>query len=272
MPMTLGLRREEAGPASRRRRASTTAFSLAGHVAVVGLLLTLAPAAPPARLAPPSIRVALVEPLRPRLDPTPAETISPAEPEPPKVEEKTPEEKPSEARPRPEAPRPSPVKAPPKTLVARATVTEPTPDAVAVGGGSTGQGMAEVGDGDLAGATTAGNGGGGGACNMTRRLQDALRKDRRAQAAVAEVNRGKALLVWNGEWVRHPAQEGAGLAALREAIMWEVGFAPEECRTQAMNGLVLISLTDGSRVALGHGRWRWSDLLFARGIRPSGGA
>ena len=271
MPTTLGLRRDEAGPASRRRRASTTAFSLAGHVAVLGLLLTLAPVAPPARIEPPSVRVALVE-LRPRLDPTPAETISPAEPEPPKVEEKRPEEKPSEAKPRPEAPRPSPVKAPPRNLVARATVSKPTPDAVAVGGGSTGQGMVEVGDGDLAGATTAGNGGGGGACNMTRRLQDALRRDRRAQAAVAEVNRGKALLVWNGEWVRHPAQEGAGLAALREAIMWEVGFAPAECRAQAMNGLVLISLSDGSRVALGHGRWRWSDLLFAKGIRPSGGA
>lgn len=271
MPTTLRLRRQEAGPASRRRRASTTAFSLAGHVAVVGLLLTLAPAAPPVRVEPPSVRVALIE-RRPRLDPTPAETISPAEPEPPKVEEKQPEEKPSEAKPRPEAPRPSPIKAPPKNLVAKPTVSKPTPDAVAVGGGSTGQGMAEVGDGDLVGATTAGSGGGGGACNMTRRLQDALRKDRRAQAAVAEVNRGKALLVWNGEWVRHPAQEGAGLAALREAIMWEVGFAPEECRTQAMNGLVLISLTDGSRVALGHGRWRWSDLLFAKGIRPSGGA
>lgn len=271
MPTALRLRREEAAPASRRRRASTTAFSLAGHVAAVALLLTLAPLPQPARIDPPAVKVSLVE-LRPRLDPTPAETISPAEPEPPKVEAQKPEEKPSQARPRPEAPRPSPVKAPPRNLVAKATVTKPTPDAVAVGGGSTGQGMAEVGDGDLVGATTAGNGGGGGACNMTRRLQDALRKDRRAQAAVAEVNRGKALLVWNGEWVRHPAQEGSGLAALREAIMWEVGFAPEECRTQAMNGLVLISLTDGSRVALGHGRWRWSDLLFARGIRPSGGA
>ena len=39
MPTTLGLRRDEAGPASRRRRASTTAFSLAGHVAVLGLVL-----------------------------------------------------------------------------------------------------------------------------------------------------------------------------------------------------------------------------------------
>lgn len=269
MPMTVSLRPDAGGPAKGPGRRASTAMSFVAHAAVLLALVAVAPDPAPPRPEPPSIRVALVE-LRPRLDPTPAETLSPAEPEPPKVEEKpVEEEKPSEAKPRPEAPRPSPIKAPPRNLVAKATVSKPTPDAVAVGGGSTGQGMAEVGDGDLAGATTAGDGGGG-ACNMTRRLQDALRRDRRAQAAVAEVNRGKAILVWNGEWVRHPAQEGAGLAAVREAIMWEVGFAPEECRTQAMNGLVLISLNDGSRVALGQGRWRWSDLLFAKGIRPSG--
>src|SRR5690606_3152694 len=137
-------------------------------------------------------------------------------------------------------PRPSPVKAPPRKLVARPTTDAPAKDALAVGGGATGkdmiatgngsagEGMAEVGDGDLAGATTAGSGGGGGACNMTQRLQAALRKDRRVRAAVAEVNRGKALLIWDGDWVRHPAQDGHGLAAVREAIMWEVGFAPKE--------------------------------------------
>ncbi|RAK59883.1 hypothetical protein DJ021_08725 [Phenylobacterium hankyongense] len=112
---------------------------------------------------------------------------------------------------------------------------------------------------------------------MTRRLQGALRKDPRVQAAVAEAHAGKALMVWNGDWVRHTGQDGNGLAAVREAIMWEVGFAPQACRAEAMRGLVLISLADGPgapRLVVGGGYWRWSDLLGAappgagRAFRP----
>ncbi len=116
----------------------------------------------------------------------------------------------------------------------------------------------------LAGAATADSGSGEGAgCNMLRRLQDALRKDRRVQAAVGEA--GGALMVWNGDWVRHPGQEGAGLAAVREAILWEVGFAPPACRVEPVKGLVVVTLSDApgaARLALGSGTWRWRDLLF----------
>ena len=253
------------GPA----RWPATALSFAGHAAAV-LALLAGRAEPPAPLPPQptAITLPLVEPPPRPLPPT--ETPRQAEPEPAETAEA---ERVAEPPPRPEPPRPSPVKAPPRRLVARPTVSQPPADAIPVGGGATGQGMAEVGDGELAGATTAGSGGGGGACDMPRRLQDALRKDRRVQAAVREVDRGRALLVWNGDWVRHPAQEGAGLAAVREAIMWEVGFAPKECRAQPMRGLVLISLNDGApplRLALGSARWRWSDLLFAKSA-PAGG-
>ena len=129
--------------------------------------------------------------------------------------------------------------------------------------------VAEVGEGELAGAATAGGGGGGGggSCDMTRHLQDALRRDARVQAAMAAANRGKALRVWNGDWVLHPGQEGNGLAAVREAVMWEVGFAPAACKRERMHGLVLISLGDragGARIVVGTGDWRWSDLLFSR--------
>ena len=165
---------------------------------------------------------------------------------------------------------PSPAKPPPpRRAMARPPRTPPPPDIVPLpaGLGPTADGTDELSDSDVASASTAGSGGGGGACNMTRRLQDALRKDHLVQAAVAQAHRGKAILVWNGDWVRRTGQEGNGLAAVREAIMWEVGFAPEPCRHEHVRGMVLISMGDGpgsARIVVGSGEWRWSDLLFVR--------
>ena len=124
-------------------------------------------------------------------------------------------------------------------------------------------------DAELASAGTAGSGtgSGGGECNMTRRLQTALRKDRLVQAAVAEAHRGKAIRVWNGDWVRHGDQEGHGLAAVREAILWEVAFAPKACRAEPVRGLIMISLNDSpgaAKLVVGQAAWRWSDLLRSR--------
>ena len=126
----------------------------------------------------------------------------------------------------------------------------------------------------IAGASAAGSGAAGGhACDMGRRLQAALRRDARVQAAVAEVGRapGEALFVWNGDWIRSRGQDGAGLAAVREAILWEVGFAPPACRAEPVHGLVLVSITDApgaTRLVLGAEDWRWSDLLHPRAARP----
>jgi hypothetical protein len=118
----------------------------------------------------------------------------------------------------------------------------------------------------LAGATSAGEGaggGGGGGCDTARAVQQALRRDPLVHTAVSDANRvGKAIMVWNGDWVRSGDQDGKGLSAVREAIMWEVAFAPAACRNMRMHGLVLLSLADGStRFAVGAGDWRWSDLL-----------
>jgi hypothetical protein len=150
--------------------------------------------------------------------------------------------------------------------------------------------MATLSDAQLAGATVAGPGGGvggrggargtGGAggsgagdggCDMVRWLQDALRDDPEVRAAVtraqAEVGPGKALLVWNGDWIRNPGEAGEGLAGVRQAIAMEVAFAPHACRAQPMRGLVLISFSDGAggpRLALGNGSWRWGDMLRGR--------
>ncbi len=124
-------------------------------------------------------------------------------------------------------------------------------------------------DAQIAGAASAGEGnGGGGSCDMAQAVQRALRRDPLVRTAVQNANRlGKAIMMWNGDWVRSGGQEGKGLSAVREAIMWEVAFAPEACRYQPMRGLVLVSLSDsGTRFAIGSGVWRWSDLLGVRGM------
>jgi hypothetical protein len=126
-----------------------------------------------------------------------------------------------------------------------------------------------VSDSQLAGAATAGEGGGGGGtCDMARVVQQALRRDPLVHTAVEGSHRlGKAIMLWNGDWVRSGGQDGKGLSAVREAVMWEVAFAPEACRNRPVHGLVLLSLADGAtRFAIGSGDWRWSDLL---GVRPS---
>jgi hypothetical protein len=118
----------------------------------------------------------------------------------------------------------------------------------------------------LAGAANAdedGAGGGGGGCDTARAVQAALRTDPLVRTAVADAGRqGKAIMMWNGDWVRSGAQEGKGLSAVRQAIMWKVAFSSESCRNQAMHGTVVLSLADGgTRFAIGTEAWRWSDLL-----------
>jgi hypothetical protein len=97
-------------------------------------------------------------------------------------------------------------------------------------------------------------------------VQAALRKDPLVRMAVMQADRqGKAILMWNGDWVRSGAQDGKGLSAVRQAIMWEVAFSPEACRNAPMQGTVVLSLADGgTRFAIGAGAWRWSDLLGLR--------
>lgn len=240
----------------RRRRLITGALSAGVHIALLAALVSVRPADSPL----------LVEP-----DPIPV-MLAPPPPEPPPPE---PEPEPEAVKPKPAPPKkapPAPKKEPPPPrVVARVKPTPPTVIPVPAAEKAA-YGFTEASEGQVAGAATAESGGGGsgagGGCNMTRRLQTALRKDRQAQAAMAEAHRGRPILMWNGDWVRHPSQEGAGLAAVREAILWEVGFAPEACKREPQRGLVLISMNDGpgsARLVVGSGAWRWSDLLFARG-------
>lgn len=100
---------------------------------------------------------------------------------------------------------------------------------------------------------------------MARRLQAALRKDPLVVAAVSRLA-GRAVMVWKGSWVRNEGEDGAGLSAVREAMIWEIGFAPEACRNQSMRGLVIFSFSQGAtsgRLVVGADRWKWSDMLGA---------
>ena len=121
---------------------------------------------------------------------------------------------------------------------------------------------AGVSDGELAGAAAAS--GAGGACDMAGRIQDALRKDPLVREAVAGFE-GRAVKVWNGDWVWIDGEEGKGLPAVRQAIMWEVAFAPADCRSTQMRGLIVVSVPAPgggvARIALGAPQWRWRDLL-----------
>lgn len=237
------------GKAAGGGRLLAGVLSVAAHALVLAGLLLSRPAAPP--IEPASISVSLVEP--------PAPPPLPPPPSPPETAPKTEE--------------PSPAKAARLRSPVRPTAAPPDIEAIPAAKVATPELVVGLGDSDLVGAATAGSGAGGGeGCNMVRLLQTALRKNARVQAAVAAahpetIKAGRAILVWDGDWVRTNTQEGKGLAGIRQAIAMEVAFAPESCRAEPMRGLVLISLREGPgapRLALGSRAWRWSDLLFVR--------
>lgn len=245
----------DAPPPRRRlgRRLAIVALSLAGHVGAVMVLLSARTAPVTEPFDPEPMAVSLVDP------------IPPPPPPPPPVDAQAPAPTPAP---------PAPVNAKPLRNIARPTkAPAPTdvkplpainaPLAFAAG---------ELSDGELASATAAGSGAGaGGGCDVARRLQDALQKNPRVQAALVRApDLGRGAKIWNGDWIRNPAQDGAGLAVIREAIMMEVLSAPEACRREPMHGLFLISLNHpggAARVAVGTGSWRWGDVLLPPGMR-----
>jgi len=219
----------------RRRRVLGALPSLAAHLAILAIILLIPKPLPVTTVEDAPISVSLV----------PGDKPAPA----PKTEE--------------EAPKPKAQPPQRHTLVRREAKIAP-PEAPAAGKDpKPPQSGVELSASDLAGAMSADSGGGGGQCDLARQLQGALRKDPLVQAAVAGSG-GKAIMVWNGDWVRSNGEDGKGLAAVREAIIWEIAFAPEACRSRPVHGLILLSMNTGpgaTRLAVGAGEWRWSDLL-----------
>ena len=119
-----------------------------------------------------------------------------------------------------------------------------------------GPGLSET---TLAEAAQAGSGNGGGACNMAVRLQSSLLSDFVAQTALANLG-GRTILVWNGAWVRFDGEDGNGLSAVREALMWDIAFAPKNCQDEAVHGLIVLRAGRG-RIAIGRSDWRWGELV-----------
>lgn len=233
------------------------ALSLGAHAGLILAVLTARP--PPLQEEPQLMNLVL-------LDLTPPATPAPG-PAPG-----------GEDAPKAAAEKPTPVKTPPRIALRRPAPAPPGADPLPAGAALAFDAADDVSEAALAGAATAGSGSGagegsgpgGGGCNMPRRLQAALRNDHHVRAAMSAAHRGKPVMVWNGDWVRRAGQEGNGLAAVREAMMWEIGFAPEACRAQRVQGLVLLSMDDApgsARIVLGAGDWRWSDLLFS-GAQP----
>jgi hypothetical protein len=218
------------------------ALSVAAHGLILVPLFLFRPDKPPDQ-DPPVTTVQLVE-LQP-----PAPVVAPPTPAPA-----------APARPPPRTATARKARlAPPVAELSSAKIQTPAPN----------PGLSEA---QLFGAASADQGPSGQPCDMARWLQAALRKDALARAELADWT-GKAILVWNGDWVRDQREDGKGLAAVREAIMWEVGFAPAMCRALPVHGMILLSVPESSgavRVALGVANWRWSDLLNARGAPPIG--
>jgi hypothetical protein len=221
----------------RRNRYLAGAATVGAHAAVFAALFLAHAAPPPPRPEPPAIEISLIDTPKP----TP-----PVPPSPDKIDTG--------------ATLVVPDPKPPTIHIANQSLTQVTVDD-----------MSDVlSDAQLAGAATVGEGGdSGGACDMGQLVQRALRRDALVHTAVENANRiGKAIMLWNGDWIRTGGQDGKGLSAVREAILWEVGFAPAACRNKPVHGMVLLSLTDGrTRFALGASDWRWSDLLGVRGTR-----
>jgi hypothetical protein len=168
-----------------------------------------------------------------------------------------------------QAPKPKTAPLQRHTLVRRAALRPPPAAPPADKDSKPPQSGVELSASDLAGAASADSGGGGGSCDLARQLQGALRRDPLVQAAVAG-QAGKAIMVWNGDWVRSGGEDGKGMAAVREAMIWEIAFAPETCRTKPVHGLVLLSMNSApgaARLAVGAGEWRWSDLLKSTALR-----
>jgi hypothetical protein len=254
-PKRRAARRRPLGVVSRAqqtRRLLAWSLSAGAHLIVFSALFWPLSASPPPAVEPSAIPITVVT------SPAPDPPGPPAPAGPP-----TPEPKAAAAPPAPPTPRPVVRSSSPRLAD---IAPRPPVDAAPADDNSDVLNPSQI-AGALSADNEGGGGGGGGnnggGCDTARIVQQALRRDPLVHDAVQDAHRlGKAVILWNGDWVRSGAQDGKGMSAVREAIIWELAFTPEACRNKRVHGLVVLSLADGNtRFAIGAGDWRWSDLL-----------
>lgn len=258
-PVAGAARRRAAG----RRRVLGTVFSVAGHVVVL-LALMAAPRMPPKIIEPTPIIVALID--ERALAPAPVPAPEPAKaPQPAHARAKP---TPAKATPAKAVRRPTPVKPIVRHAVARPLAPATKAAAEEAEDAPIATSLPLLSAAQMAGAASADSGElGGGTCDMASRLQEVLRRDRLVRASISGLT-GKSIMVWNGEWKWMPGDTGQGLTAVRQALIWEIAYAPESCRSKPMHGLILFSVSEARgpvRLAIGDEDWRWADLLAPRG-------
>lgn len=251
------------------KRGAALGISVLAHVIILAPVLRLQADIAP-QIAPPSpVVITLEPPPRPTPPPAPPAPVTDPGPAPGPVTAQT--VTPQPTRPPPLRVRP-PRTPPPPSAPLPAAKPAPEPPGISLLGADQTAGAAVAGPPGGGGGTGAGgqgSGAGGGRCDMVRRLQDALADDVEVRAAVRMAHdalsaQGRALLVWDGDWLQSRGEAGKGLAGLRQAVAVEVAFAPAACKDQPMRGLAVIALPDGPRIAVGRAAWRWRDLTGAR--------
>lgn len=265
----------------KQRLARALVASAVVHLVALATVLTIRPAVPPYSEYPEGMEVFIHTP--------PHEPVTPPLPEPAPAGEANDNPTPPQAARTEDAAKAPEVRKPSTAPSTRVHRTPPPPanvETVVVAQGPVVPQLPLMGDGELAGALVAGPGAGGGAgeggsggggqggsgaggsCDMAGRLQAMIRRDAGVRTTIAQAQAAlgagrRAMRVWDGDWVRSGAQEGRGLAGLRQAIAVEVAFAPRECRMERIRGFVVLSLDDGpeaARIALGASDWRWGEL------------
>ena len=271
------------------RKPINTSLAITASLALHGVAgLIIWNLVPPVTAPVETLPVVLVELVEPPPPPPPPEPKPDPAPTGPASEIPTPPqpERTAEAAKAPTV-TPKPQTAPPPRVHRTPPPTMPT-EVVQVADAPATPGFRLLGQGEMAGALTAGAGAGGGSgaggsggggsggtgtgtgCDMAGRLQAMVRRDARVQATVRQAQAqmqaaGRAMVIWDGDWVHALDQDGRGLAGVRQAIAVEVAFAPRECRMERVRGMVVLSLGDDAaspRLALGAPDWRWGELAL----------
>lgn len=106
-------------------------------------------------------------------------------------------------------------------------------------------------------------------CDLSGAVQQRLRSDSSASAALGRIPRASrsvadAIILWDGRWIDGAAVGGsAALDPVRAAVAAAVRSAPASCRNATVVGprLIIIAGSAGNQIlAFGSGQWTWAQV------------